>query len=259
MSCWYCVNRSSARARGRVDRAGAHPGRSHLSWLRLVSGAKREQPKTRVTLASTDSRRLRIATTDARPALSPACPREPGDAAAEDQPAAGVIEESLAGGHRAEPCGRRAVVVAHDGDVGEGRGGAPRIGLFPAVGKAPRLQEEDVGLGTCVGPGQNLGQLGEARAAADALRMDEHDERRPVCLVCQPAIGRPLHERVGARPGLILVGPQQPEPRCRAAEPHGRDDHPEPGAWLRRRRVSGRSLRAVVGEHWTSLCNTGSP
>ena len=136
-----CRAGTARRARRRAPRTrrsgpAAHPGRSHWSWLRPVSGAKREQPNTLVARASS-ARRAVEQRDERRPAgVVAGVAARAGDAAAEDQPAAGVVEERLAGGHHAEPLRLRAVVVAHDGDVGQRRGGAPRVGLLPAVGEA---------------------------------------------------------------------------------------------------------------------------
>ena len=74
--------------------------------------------------------------------MSPACARAPVMPPLKSSDAAGVVEERLARRRGAEPLRLAPVVVADDGDVGQGGGGPPEVGLLPAVGKAARLQEE---------------------------------------------------------------------------------------------------------------------
>ena len=138
-----------------------------------------EQPKTLVPRRSAGPR-LSSATSDARPALSPAWAARSGDAAAEHQRSARVVEERLAGGLRAEPPRLRAVVVSQHGDVRKALRGSPERGLLPAGWRHPPGAGTARTSSAARGAREHFRELAERGAGAVTLRVREEDERRAI-------------------------------------------------------------------------------
>src|SRR5258707_156804 len=74
-----------------------------------------------------------------------------GDAAAEAQRAAAVVQQGLAGRGAPEPARLASIVIADEGHAGDRRGGFPEAALDPRIVEAFGLEEDDVGTRTGTG------------------------------------------------------------------------------------------------------------
>ena len=181
-----------------------------------------------------------------------------GDAAAEDQLASAVVEERLPGCLHPEPPRLHAVIVSHDGDVGQRRGAAPQIGLLPAALERRRPQEQHVGLRMLRRAGEHFGEFLDAGARAGALRMDDEQQGRALARRHQRAVSGPSLRCVGRGARLVLVRPDHPQPGRHPHDPHGRQS-PQPAVAfvsvhrVQYRRIKCNTLARRAGEHETGV------
>lgn len=110
-----------------------------------------------------------------------------GDAAAEDQPSARVVEQRVAGRLDAETPGLNAVHITDDGHAGNVSGAAPQIGLFTFVGRACGERKEHIRGQPPRTLRHEPGQFAKAGPRAGAARVRDHHERGVVRIPLNPA------------------------------------------------------------------------
>ena len=158
------------------------------------------------------------------------------DAAAEKQGAVGVVEECLAGCCGAEPTGLASAVVAYGCHARDRRGGAPRIGLLPAVSEALGLQEQNIGPRRRASASQRFAQLIEAGAGAGALGMRQQDERRLAGRSSERAVRRPSRRGSRSDSRRVVESPEHRQSRHCTDQPYDCTDAPQVASSAFRRR-----------------------
>ena len=173
--------------------------------------------------------RSRSAINAARPALSPACPRAPvmPPLKSSSPPASysSVCPDVTAPNRSAS----RAVVVTHDGDVGQRGRRAPQVGLLPAVEELRRLQEQHVGFRRRAVRVRGLRPVRRGSRACTCTA-DARAERASVGRASAPAASQSASVRLNARR----------LPACSRTTRAPRDPQPRPPATTRRRPTTRR-------------------
>src|SRR5262249_10272225 len=103
-----------------------------------------------------------------------------GNAAAEDQHAALVIEQRLPRRLGAKALRFAPVVVADDRDTGKIGSLSPEVGLFPSVREEPWRHDHHVRSRSRTGERHGFCEFSQTRAGARAVGMHQHDECRAV-------------------------------------------------------------------------------